>query len=294
MAVDLVLIAGGICAGVLVVRYHQRPSDRTKVRPGNEAALVITPLRPLARDTFAGAAGPNLANERLKSAAVTANASALGVISAPAARPESADSDNYNKRLQAAGFLIDRRYRGFLAGYAEEGKDASRLRTMLIERQMIGSEILDVAQAQGLDLSDPKVRSSVLGMISSSAREYASQIRDTIGDADYRSLQKYESMQPERTVAEELPRRMAGTGGELSDNQQNQLVDILYRSKEPNGGRLITNSFGPNKPPLPDHAAVRVIPPGAIESLRGVLSAQQLAVLSSIADEQHRDALPHH
>ena len=291
---DVALVAIGLCAGALVIWHHERVGQPAIVEPMVKPRQATQPMRRVAREVVPMASradGPSEPIDEGASAVVTNVTPTPDPQAASLTNEANLASDNSTIRRQAVSQMIDRRYGTFLAEYAAKGKDADRLRAMLIGRQMIGTDILEAWRTQqGLNLMDSALRNYLLEKIGPLARDYEIQIKNTIGDVDYGSLQKYESMEPERTVVEELNRRLAGTGAELTDTQRAQLVDILFNTKEPTGGRRITNRFGPGQPtpPDPDYARVRVIPPGAIDALRGVLSVEQIAVFSAIAEKQHR------
>lgn len=127
-------------------------------------------------------------------------------------------------------------------------------------------------------------------MISSASNEQTRAIRQTLGEADYRDLLIYETKEAERNVSETLKKSLSTTGAPLTEEQQARFVEMLYKLHDPGAGRYTINGSwdsagGPNDD---RNTVVRVLPLNVVDTMRPVLSEEQLQKLSEIVQQQAR------
>jgi hypothetical protein len=284
---DVALVVLGFTAGVAFVRFRGHGSgnnDVQAVRQESTHSKVLTPpMEVLSAPGFMTEQPGALVSERLPEP-VLAEAG-------PAIMPPPAESWQ-DARLRAKTAIVERKFGEFLASYRAQGKDAEMLRRMLIEREMAGGEVVDIATSQGINMADPRARASVIEMATAATRDYVKYMKDVMGDADFKALTQHEGRQPERTIADYINTKLAGTGMELSPEQRKQFVEVLFNTKEPNGGRLSTNLIAGEGPAASAGMPVRVVPEAALRTLGGVLTPSQMAVLTELFRAQHSRVLP--
>lgn len=182
---------------------------------------------------------------------------------------------------------VDRQYGAFLAAYAARGKDAAKLRELFEERQRRGNDVLEAAIKEGVDVMNPASRRQLNEISAAADKEVIDLIKQTIGKDEYGKYIEFELKRPERTVADALVASLQNGPNALNDSLYNNVVDVLYRTREPNGTRRIASSVGSNGVPSQDGEPMRVIPAAAIEAMRGILTPEQIQALTAIQISQH-------
>jgi hypothetical protein len=204
------------------------------------------------------------------------------IVNAPA---NGADEVRYAK----AKWKAEKQFGDFLKHFAAIGGDAEKFRALLIERQLMLSDIITAAQAQGLDVGGGQGNRRVDDLIKRSFQEFNSHMKEAMGDDAYREFVKFEGGKPNFNVAQDLEVRLAGSSFELSASQKAELITVLSKAREPNGMRYtysVQDEDGMPKPMLQ-------IPESALPAVKSILSPQQFQQFSNIyAEQAQQRAMP--
>jgi hypothetical protein len=193
---------------------------------------------------------------------------------------------------------LDSRYASLFKQMQLAPADLDKFKSLLVEKQSAVMDVVSAARAQGL--SGPDSREQIQQLVQNAQAEVDANIRSTLGDAAFAQYQTYEATMPERTVVTQLEQRLSYSSTPLTDAQSAQLVQILAQTAPPGGnsgtttgggglGRLLGGAtgggpagiFGGGGTPITNEA---------ITSAQGILSAQQLAALQSLQQEQQTSA----
>lgn len=195
---------------------------------------------------------------------------------------KDSSSDDSARRMNEATNKVEKLYGPFLAHLAQQGRDAGRFRALLIERQMITSDILAAGRAEGIDVMDRLKSKPLLDLMRKASADFTKQIRETVGENDYGLWTEWELRKPDYNVGLELNRRLNGTGFQLTLMELEKFAGALYETKDTAGRRkalAVPDADGVS-------IVVRVIQQSGIDSMRTMLSPQQYAKLLDIYREQ--------
>ena len=268
LAVGLLI---GLGAGRFV--FRREPSET----PILVQRKVVTPFQP------AVMAPADQSSPQLKQALVEApqTSTAAQLVAAPSQSRSTADLQRETKsklrRLESSA-RIDKRYGPLFKQLASLGTDVTKARELLLERDLVGNEILDVAVERGVDLKNLGESKNLNQLVTRARQELTAEMKNLLGDGAVAAIRDYDIRMPERTVFNELRARLSSGPDSPSDAQIEQAIVILYATKNPAGLRQIKGS--------PGREAVREIPDQAISALSTILSPPQLQKLSEIQMEQ--------
>lgn len=140
----------------------------------------------------------------------------------------------------------------------------ARLQDLLMERQNVWRDVMAGARDSGLNPREN--RDQLREMANQLQAEIDSTIKSELGDSIYASYQQYDATQSQRSVVNQLNRKLSYAGSALGEAQSQQLVNIIAT----NGGQLNEQT---------------------INLSRGLLTADQVAALQQIYAEQSAAAL---
>ena len=167
--------------------------------------------------------------------------------------------------------------------------DLEKFKGLLVEKQSAVMDVMAAARSEGLSGRDN--RDQIKQLVQDAQTEVDSNIRATLGDAAYAQYQSYEATVPQRTVVTQLEQRLSYSNEPLTDAQSQQMVQILAQTTPTktnagqNGGGFGMMGGGPN-----GMAGGSPITTDAITQAQGILSAQQVAALQTLQQEQQANA----
>lgn len=120
---------------------------------------------------------------------------------------------------------IEARYAALFKSLALSPDQTEKLKSLLAERQTTRMDVMEAAQAQGID---PRKNPEAYRKLQNDARnEVDATIKSAIGDAGFAKLQSYEQTLPQRNLVNDLQQRLSYTNTPLNSAQADQLVQIL-------------------------------------------------------------------
>ena len=189
---------------------------------------------------------------------------------------------------------LDGRYSGLFKQLQLSPADLEKFKNLLVEKQSAVMDVMAAARTEGLSGRDN--RDQIKQLVQDAQNEVDSTIKATLGDAAYAQYQNYEATQPQRAVVSQLEQRLSYSPEPLTDAQSQQLVQILAEST-PTKGNAGRNSGaggfavvaggmgGPNA-----IFGGSSITSDAVAKAQGILTAQQMAALQGLQQEQQASA----
>jgi hypothetical protein len=153
---------------------------------------------------------------------------------------------------------------------------------LLVEKQNTLRDVVMTARSEGVH-----DRAAIGELVKSAQADVDSQIQSTLGADGYSQYQQYEKTQPQRTLVTQLAQSLSYTSAPMTDEQQQQLLQILAA----NSSSTSTGQEPRGEPPGgpmggPMGASLAQIPDNAIEQAKTVLDPNQLAALKTLQDQQ--------
>lgn len=151
----------------------------------------------------------------------------------------------------------------------------TQFKDLLVEKQMVSSDVLSVVAKQGLN--PLQNRQEVSQLLVKAQSDIDGKIKTLLGDEGYGQFQNYQRTQPQRAVVTQLEQNLSYTDAPLTAAQSEQLVQILASTAN-TGARSQTT-------PVPTRATAR-ISDEMIDRAGAVLSPTQLQALEDIRQQQ--------
>jgi hypothetical protein len=227
LSIWLPALAAVVCAGIAWWRYGET------LRLRGELATARSQIDRLEKDLAGSrAAADRSAESYVRPAAAVPAAANRGTPPAdPAFSPPPRGMAFVNQLLddpEAAPLLasqrrqmVEQRYAALFARLNLPPAQLEKLKSLLADKQLAGTEAMALARTQGLGRDDARAA------IQQANADSDAQIKATIGDAAFASLQNYDSTFPQRTVVNDLAQRLDAAGTALQTAQREQLVQIL-------------------------------------------------------------------
>lgn len=198
----------------------------------------------------------------------------------PAARQE----DDAAERVRTAAMKVEKQHGDFLKQLSARGGDATTFRALLIERQMISSDILSAGRTQGINTSDRQQAKALFDFIKQSVSEFNLHIKQSVPESDYKAWIEWERIKPDFQVGAELKRRLESTGSALTPPQHDAVTKVLIETKDPSGWTKVISVMDPDGAPT----LFRIVPESAMERIRPILTPEQFARFSQLVEEHRR------
>lgn len=186
---------------------------------------------------------------------------------------------------------LDARYAQLFKSLNLTPEQLERFKNLLVERNTAMMDVLAASRQQGIN---PRAdRDAFQKLVSDAQAQVDESIRSTLGDVGFQQYKNFEQTQPQRAVVNQLEQRLSYSSTPLSDDQANQLVNILAAtSSAPAGGRNQTFFAGPAgavaaAAGLGGHVTIT---DATINQSLGVLAAPQIDALKQLQQEQQAQA----
>lgn len=196
-----------------------------------------------------------------------------------------------NSREKAA---IDSRYAALFKTLAQDLKLAPQqidaFKDLLVEKQNTLRDVVMTAHSEGVH-----DRAAIGELVRNAQSELDSQIQSSLGTEGYAQYQQYEKTQPQRTLVNQLAQSLSYTATPLSDNQQQQLLQILSvtSSSNSNGVQPEPRDGPPPGAGLfggPLAGSQMQISDAAVDQAKTVLNPDQVSALKNLQDQQKAQA----
>lgn len=204
---------------------------------------------------------------------------------------------------------LDTRYAALFKNLNLQPEQVDRLKALLAERSTTVMDVLAAARDQGID---PRLNPEAFQKLVADAQgEINNSIKSVIGEAGFAQLSNYEQTLPQRTVVDQLERRLSYTNTPLTSAQAEQLVQILANNpaprtapsggspppgpppaRGPDMGGMIMAAFGPGMGPVAGLMeagrgnAPALVTTAALTNAQTVLSPPQTQALQQIQQQQ--------
>lgn len=228
----------------------------------------------------------------------------IGEVNRPAPRGRRADGARFENVMSNPDFqklmavqqkgALDGRYSGLFKQLQLSPADLEKFKNLLVEKQSAVMDVLAAARTEGLSGRDN--RDQIKQLVQDAQNEVEGNIKATLGDAAYAQYQNYEATQPQRAVVSQLEQRLSYSPEPLTDAQSQQLVQILAESAPTKGngtrnggaGGFAVIAGGMGGPNISFGGSS--ITSEAMTKAQGVLTAQQMAALQGLQQEQQASA----
>jgi hypothetical protein len=142
---------------------------------------------------------------------------------------------------------IESRYAALFKNLNLSSNQAASLNALLAERATTRQDVFNAAREQGIDpRTNPE---SFRKLLADSQAEINRSIKSVIGENGFTQLQTYEQTLPQRSVVEELGKRLSYTDTPLTPAQSEQLVQILASNTPTRPTEASSPNAGPPPPP---------------------------------------------
>lgn len=141
------------------------------------------------------------------------------------------------------------------------------LKALLIERENAGREVFASAAASGLDPRKQENREELRKLSDDLRNEVNANIKATLGDNVYASLENYQATGPQRNAVNDFAEKLTYSGAPLSSAQSEQLTKILTETGKQSGREVLVTE-------------------ATINRAAGVLSSAQVDALKQLQTEQ--------
>ncbi len=175
---------------------------------------------------------------------------------------------------------LDRAYADLFAQLNLPPATLSKLQDLLVEKQNSTRDVFMAAREEGFNGRED--RDSIRALMEATQAEIDADIRATIGDANFDTLQAYEDSDRQRAMVDQLESRLSYSSAPLNTSQAQALTAILSEtgSVQGRGGRGGDSPFGGGG------GGGVTITDETISRAQGVLSGSQLSALQSLQAEQ--------
>jgi hypothetical protein len=171
---------------------------------------------------------------------------------------------------------LDNRYAALFKNLKLSPEQLQKFKDLLVEKQDSMRDVMQAARAQGLDPRSD--RSAFQQLVSQTNSEIDANIASALGADGYQQYQQYEQTLPERNLVGQLDQRLSYSSTPLTQDQQDQLVQLLSQSAPPTNTDNVARG-GPNGPRYN-------VTDQAITAASGVLAPDQVAALQQLQQEQ--------
>lgn len=190
---------------------------------------------------------------------------------------------------------LDYRYAALFKNLKLSPAELDRFKQLLVEKQSAAMDVMAAARAEGL--APGQNRDEVRALVQSTQQEIDASIRAALGEQGFNQYKQFEQTAAQRTVVDQLSRRLSYSDTPLNEQQTEQLVRILTETS-PRSNPGATNAFAPVEmiPGSAGPVTVRVpgqgnsITPEAIARAQTVLSPAQVQALTELQQQQEVQA----
>ena len=127
----------------------------------------------------------------------------------------------------AVGPIIDRQYTDLFKQLNLTPEQTAQAKDLIEKKMLVGA---DVGMAMLDDSLDASQRADLTKQVKAESDDYDQQIKQFLGDDNYKEYQSYEKSVPDRTAVDQFNSQLSGTTA-LSASQQQQLVQALSDSR---------------------------------------------------------------
>ena len=203
---------------------------------------------------------------------------------------------------------LDSRYAALFKNLDLSPAQLEQFKNLLVERQTALTDALAAARAQDINpRTDPE---EFQKLVNDAQAEVDASIKSTLGDAAYAQYQQYQQTLPQRGVVNQLAQSLSYTSTPLTNEQSEQLVQILAANAPAatsapgaNNRAFVANFAGGlgfggglNSAPITNNAitqAQTVLAPPQVQALQQLQAAQQAQTqLNAAMRNQFRNAGP--
>ena len=172
--------------------------------------------------------------------------------------------------------MLDNRYASLFKNLKLSPEQLQKFKDLLVEKQDSMRDVMQAARAQGLDPRSD--RAAFQQLVAQTNAELDATIASTLGAQGYQQYQQYEQTLPERNLVSQLDQRLSYSATPLTQEQQDQLIQVLSQSAPPTNPDRLARS-GPNGPRYN-------VTDQSIASASTVLTPDQVAALQQLQQEQ--------
>ncbi len=126
------------------------------------------------------------------------------------------------------GPIIDKQYADLFKQLNMTPDQASAMKDLISKKMLAGA---DVGMAMLDDSLDASQRADLTKQVKAESDDYDQQIKQLLGDDNYKGYQSYEKTVPDRMAVDQFNSQFAGTSTALTPSQQQQLVQALSDSR---------------------------------------------------------------
>lgn len=192
--------------------------------------------------------------------------------------------------LQQKGAL-DARYSQLFKSLNLTPEQLERFKNLLVEKSTAMMDVLAAARQQGINPRSD--RDAFQKLVSDAQAQVDDSIRSALGDVGYQQYKNFEQTQPQRAVVGQLEQRLSYSSTPLSDEQANQLVNILASTSSAtnrNGNQPFFFGAGQVAAGAAGFGGRVTITDATINQALGVLAAPQIDALKQLQQEQQAQA----
>lgn len=129
----------------------------------------------------------------------------------------------------AIGPMIDHEYTDLFKQLNLTPEQAAQAKDLIGKKMLAGA---DVGMAMLDDSLDASKRADLTKQVKAESDDDDQQIKQFLGDDNYKEYQSYEKSVPDRTTVDQFNSQLSGTATALSASQQQQLVQALSDSRD--------------------------------------------------------------
>ncbi len=166
----------------------------------------------------------------------------------------------------------------------------AQFQSLLVEKQQALMDVMQAAREQGINpREDPD---GFKALVNQAVSQTDQSIQQALGDGGFQQYQQYQQTLPERNVVSSLTQSLSYTQTPLTDDQANQLVNLLQQTQPQRAGNgTQTNSAGglaggPGIMALINGGGNARVTDDALTQSSGILSAPQVSALQQIQQQQ--------
>lgn len=236
LAPYLVVVLVAACATAVASWFLHRPVQPTGGRPVatsvGAAESEAAPMDEISADVASTGNAVEATLDPIREETAHPNAPAPVAPIVVNAAAGTLDPENA-ARTRKAAWMVDKQYGAFLEHLASIGGNAEKFRTLLLERQLLISDIFEVGRANGV--GDTNETAALRELAKSSVREFNAHMKQAVGDDAYGEFTRFQARLGEFNVAADLGQRLTGTPHELTPTQRSQVISALYETKDSTG-----------------------------------------------------------
>ncbi|MDE3084689.1 MAG: hypothetical protein KGJ37_05655 [Verrucomicrobiota bacterium] len=181
---------------------------------------------------------------------------------------------------------LDSSYAGLFKQLGLTPAQLDQFKNLLVEKQSAARDVLTAAREQGLDFRTD--RDAVKQLLDQANAEIDNNIRSTLGDSAYAQYKNYEQTLPQRNIVNQLQQSLSYTSAPLTDDQANQLIQILANNASSSNANSMRMIFGPQGVTFGGQQSK--ITDQTIAQAQGVLSPAQIDALKQLQQQQQAQA----